>query len=94
MKFNKVSGLIKMSGSNVARFASHLNVSRQQLTNKKKTDAFTADDLIQLADFTNTSLCFVDKKGKVVLEFDMDDLQEKTKEKLKSSKEQSSISQD
>lgn len=74
MKYSKIEALLKLKGLNLAGYAEYLKVSRQQITNKKKTDSFKADDLIQLAELTNTTLCFVDEKGKILISFDSDDL--------------------
>lgn len=74
MKYHKIEALLKLKGLNLAGYAEYLKVSRQQITNKKKTDSFKADDLIQLAELTNTTLCFVDEKDKILISFDSDDL--------------------
>lgn len=74
MKYYKVEALLKLKGLNLSAYADYLKVSRQQITNKKKTDTFKADELIQLAELTNTTLCFVDDKGKTLISFDSDDL--------------------
>lgn len=78
MKYNKVEALLKLKGLNMSDFAKFLNVSRQQLSNKKKTDTFRSDEFIKLAEYTNTTLAFIDKTtGKPLIEFDINDLPEK-----------------
>ena len=78
MKYFKVEALLKLKGLNISDYARFMNVSRQQISNKKKTDTFRADDLIQLAELTNTQLSFTDKEtGKILVSFDMEDLQDK-----------------
>ena len=74
MKYHKIEALLKLKGLNLVGYAEYLKVSKQQITNKKKTDSFKADDLIKLAELTNTTLCFVDDKGKTLISFDSDDL--------------------
>lgn len=74
MKYHKIEALLKFKGLNLARYAEFLKVSKQQITNKKKADSFKADDLIQLAELTNTKLCFVDEKGDILISFNSDDL--------------------
>lgn len=55
-----------------------MNVSRQQISNKKKTDTFRADELINLSLMTDTSLVFIDNKtGKVLITLDKDDISTK-----------------
>ena len=74
MKYHKIEALLKLKGLNLASYADYLKVSRQQITNKKKADSFKADDLIQLAELTNTKMCFVDEKGDILISFNSDDL--------------------
>lgn len=75
MKYNKVEALLKLKDKNMSDFAKYMNVSRQQLSNKKKNDTFRADELIQLADMTNTTLAFIDNTtGKTLIEFDLNDI--------------------
>lgn len=75
MKYFKIEALLKLKGLNISDFARFMNVSRQQISNKKKTDTFKSDELIQLAELTNSQLCFIDKKtGKILISFDKDDI--------------------
>lgn len=55
-------------------FARFKNVSRQQISNKKKTDTFRADELIEVAQLTNTKLAFIDENNNPVIIFDENDL--------------------
>lgn len=78
MKYNKVEALLKLKGLNMSDFAKYMNVSRQQLSNKKKTDTFRSDEFIKLAEMTNTTLAFVDNEtGKTLIEFDSSDIENK-----------------
>ena len=54
-------------------FARFKNVSRQQISNKKKTDTFRADELIEVAQLTNTKLAFIDENNNPVIIFDEND---------------------
>jgi Bacteriophage CI repressor helix-turn-helix domain. len=75
MKYNKIEALLKLKDMNMSDFARFLNVSRQQLNNKKSKDTFRADELIQLAELTNTTLSFVDKDtGETLIEFNINDI--------------------
>lgn len=74
MKYNKIEALLKLKGLNLTSYAKHCNVVIQQIVNKKKTDSFKADDLIQLAELTGTKLCFIDEKGNILITFNSDDL--------------------
>ena len=55
-------------------FARFKNVSRQQISNKKKTYTFRADELIEVAQLTNTKLAFIDENNNPVIIFDENDL--------------------
>ena len=77
MKYQKIYGFLVSLGKELQDYAEHLQISKQQLSNKKNNDAFKVDDLIMLADLTNTTLALVDKNGKVVVEFTKEDLSKK-----------------
>lgn len=79
MKCNKIEALLSLKGTNQTALAKFMNITRQGLNTKKKNDTYNADDLIKVAEFTNTRLCYVDEKGKVLIEFDADDLRNKDK---------------
>lgn len=74
MKYNKVNALLSLYGKNLSDYADHMNVAKQQISNKKKSDSFKADDLIYLANLTGTTLAFVDDKGDPVVKFDISDI--------------------
>ena len=75
MKYNKIEALLKLKGLNMSNYAKYMNVSRQQISNKKKNDTFRADELIKLAELTDTTLAFNDKEtGKTLIEFDKEDI--------------------
>lgn len=77
MKYDKVKALLSLKGKNFSDYADYMKVSKQQISNKKKTDTFRADELIELADLTNTTLAFNDNEtGKPLIEFDKSDLKE------------------
>lgn len=75
MKYSKIEALLKLKGLNISDYARSMNVFRQQISNKKKNDTFKADELIKLAELTDTELSFVDKKtGKQLITFDKSDI--------------------
>lgn len=77
MKYNKIEALLKLKDMNMSDFARYKNVTRQQLSNKKKSDTFRADELIEVALLTKTRLAYVDEEGNVVIEFTKNDLTER-----------------
>lgn len=74
MKYNKIEALLKLKDMSMSDFARFKNVSRQQISNKKKNDTFRADELIEAALLTGTRLAFIDKNNNPVIIFDEDDL--------------------
>jgi hypothetical protein len=75
MKYDKIKALLSLNKKNFTDYANYMNVSKQQLSNKKKSDSFKADELIKLAEMTGTILAFNDKNtGKPLIEFDISDL--------------------
>ncbi len=75
MKSVKIKALLMMNEKQNKEYANKLGLKNQQaLTTKYARGSFTSDDLIKLADLTDTQLAFVDKSGKVLISFDNDDL--------------------
>lgn len=71
MKYTKVAALLRLRDKSLSNFADYIGVSRQQIANKKKKDTFAVDEFIKLADFTDTTLCFIDNKsGDILMKFD------------------------
>lgn len=77
MKYNKINAILKLHGLTIAKYANFIGVARQSITNKKRSDSFTVDELILLAEMTGNKLAIVNKKNEVVMSFDRDDLQGK-----------------
>lgn len=74
MKYNKVEALLKLKDMSMSDFARFKNVSRQQISNKKKNDTFRADELIEVALLTKTRLAFIDENNNPIIIFDENDL--------------------
>lgn len=74
MKYNKVEALLKLKDMSMSDFARFKNVSRQQISNKKKNDTFRGDELIEVALLTNTRLAFIDENNNPVIVFDENDI--------------------
>ena len=74
MKYNKVEALLALKGKSLTEYAEFMKVSKQQISNKKKTDTFKVDDFINLAELTETRLAFIDKNGEPIIKFDSNDL--------------------
>lgn len=76
---NKIKSLLAFRGFNFSNYANHLSITKQSLNNKSKRNAYKINDLIKLAELTNTTLAFNDKDtNKPLIEFDTNDIKENT----------------
>lgn len=75
-KSAKIKSLLSFKSKKNSSLAEALGLARQQaLTTKYARESFTSDDLIKLAELTDTQLCFVDKKtGDILIKFDSEDI--------------------
>lgn len=76
-KSKKIKALLALTDKKGIDFAKQLELSKPQaLTTKYARESFTSDDLIKLAELTETTLAFNDKEtGKPLIEFDLSDIQ-------------------
>lgn len=58
---DKIQGLLLYRGKMNKDFAKKLNIHQFSLPRKYKTDNFSIQDFLELAEFTNTELAFVDR---------------------------------
>lgn len=70
----KILSLLALFGFNQTDYAKHMKMSKSSLSNKMKRESYNAKDLIELADMTNNRLAIVDENGKVLIEFNKEDL--------------------
>ena len=71
---NKIKGLLNIANKTTIELCEKLNILNVVYYRKIKNNTFKADELIKIAELTNTTLCFVDEKGKILISFDSDDL--------------------
>lgn len=76
MKENKIKGLLALNNKNNSDFAKHLNKSKQFISNKMRSQVWSVDEFIQLAELTNTTLAFIDNENNVIIKFDSSDIKE------------------
>lgn len=57
-------------------YADHIGMTRQGFNQKLAREAFAIRDLIDIGDFTNYKLAYVDQFNRVVVTFDKEDLNE------------------
>lgn len=80
---NKLKSLLALRGLAFADYARKLEILPQSLQTRTKTDAYKIKDLIAFGELTSTNLAFVDEAGKILIEFNRDDLIEKGEERWK-----------
>ncbi|MGN0159336.1 MAG: helix-turn-helix domain-containing protein [Brotaphodocola sp.] len=65
----KVKALLSIKGKKNIELAAYLEISPQSLQNKLNRGSFSAEDLIKIAEFTESPLVFeVDENQKIVLD--------------------------
>lgn len=75
-KSSKIKALLALKDKKNMDYANILNLARPQaLTTKYSRESFTSNDLIKLAELTNTRLAFIDENNKPVVVFDKEDLE-------------------
>lgn len=75
---DKIKALLKISGKGNADAAAALDMPYHSFANKINQRGFKTEELIQLAELTETELAFLDKKtGNKLIAFDLSDLPDK-----------------
>lgn len=77
---NKIRALLLLRNKKSTDFSNYLGLNKLTALNTKLSrESFKAQELIQLAEFTDTELCFIDKQtGDVVLKFQNEDIKKDT----------------
>lgn len=71
MVSDKIKALLNMKGKKYKELAQLFGISEQAMRNKFVRGSFSADELIQIASFTNCQLAFnIDDEQKIVLTVD------------------------
>lgn len=74
---NKIKALLQMYGKTISSYAKFTNRSQANVSNKVSRSSWNVKDMIELAEFTDTTLAFIDNKtGKTVIEFNKEDLKD------------------
>ncbi|MFQ6874104.1 helix-turn-helix domain-containing protein [Coprobacillus cateniformis] len=76
MKKEKIKAILSLKGLNMTDLAHHLNKSKQQISNKNKSDVWNLDEAIQIATLTNTKLAFIDQNNNPLIIFDENDIKQ------------------
>lgn len=70
----KLRSLVVQSGKLQLEVAKHFGIVPQQMNRKFSRASFKVSELVELAEFTNTKLAFIDENNQPVIVFDMSDL--------------------
>lgn len=72
---NKIKGLLSMNGLKIEDYATQLGIHKFSASRKLRNNSVSIQDLMILADMTNTDICLVDRKTKVpIMTLSKDDL--------------------
>lgn len=71
---NKIKSLLSLNGFTFADYARKLGIFPQTLNNKAKKNSYKIYDLIQLGEFTNTKLAFIDENNNPIIVFNSEDI--------------------
>lgn len=74
MKKDKIKALLSLKGLNMTDLADYLNKSKQQISNKNRTDVWSLDEAIDIAKMTNTRIAFIDENNNPLIVFDENDI--------------------
>lgn len=75
---NKIRALLELKNKTVNELCTALNSLAPAIYRKLNKNTFKTEELILIAEMTNTALAFIDKTtGKTLIEFDINDLPEK-----------------
>lgn len=71
---NKIKGLLNITNKTTIELCEKLNILNVVYYRKIKNNTFKADELIKIADLTNTKLAFINNDGKPIVILDNDDI--------------------
>ena len=73
---DKINALLLLSGKKQIDEAITFEMSRESFNNKLRAadTRFNTSDLIKIAEMTNTTLSFVDKNGRIIVDLTPEDL--------------------
>lgn len=62
----KIKALLQLRGKRRCDLAAYLNITNQSLSNKFNRGSFSTEDLIKIAEFSNSKLCIeIDSEQKI-----------------------------
>lgn len=80
MLIDKLDALLRLKQSNMNKFAKEKDIKQTNLSQKGKRNSFYLKEAILIAEYTNTTLAFIDNEtGKPVISFDTSDIKDNKK---------------
>lgn len=75
MLIDKINALLSLKSSNITKFSKFAGTTQANISKKGKSNTLYLREAVQLAEFTNTRLSFIDNKtNKELISFDKDDI--------------------
>lgn len=71
---NKIKALLELTNKTTDDVCKKLNIINTAYYRKIKKNTFKTEELISIADLTNTQLAFIDRNGKTLITFDKTDI--------------------
>lgn len=71
---DKLEGLLKLRSTNITQFAKDNNIKQANLSQKGKRNSYYLKEAIQIANYTNTKLAFIDENNQPIVTFDIEDI--------------------
>lgn len=71
---NKIKALLNLKEITTNDVCDYLEIMQPAYSRKIKKNTFKADELIKIADLTNTKLAFIDEDNNIFIVFDKDDI--------------------
>ena len=71
---NKIRALLNLSNKKTEEACECLGILQPAYSRKINKNTFKTEELIKLAELTNTKLAYVNNEGKVIVEFDIEDI--------------------
>lgn len=73
----RIKGLLALKGKMHKELAEYLGISPQSMQNKFNRGSFSAEDLIQIANFTGVELAFIETGTPNIVTFDKECIRKK-----------------
>lgn len=79
---NKIKALLELRNKTTENVCNYLNIINTAYYRKLKKNTFKTEELILIANLTNTQLAFIDENGKPLITFDENDIMKKNTDNI------------